>query len=129
MAVQNSGVIVRIARRTSAGALSLRFLQGWGFSDSALLFPVPQNLNTRAMAYSLAARVVLHRQYGAEAHLAVDDTLIRLRSLGQWVRLHYRFNFSLPMIRMRFVMRSNSEIESGSASAPIVMSRPSGRSP
>ncbi len=121
MAVQNSGVIVRIARRTSAGALSLRFLQGWGFSDSALLFPVPQNLNTRAMAYSLAARVVLHRQYGAEAHLAVDDTLIRLRSLGQWVRLHYRFNFS--------VMRSNSEIESGSASAPIVMSRPSGRSP
>jgi len=69
LAVQNSGVIVRVARGTSARAPSLRFLQGWGFSDSALLFPVQRNLNTRPMVYSLAARVVLHRQYGAERAL------------------------------------------------------------
>src|ERR1700694_1876426 len=42
-----------------------------------------------------ATRAVLHRQDSAEARLAVDDTLIRLRSLRQWVRLDYRFNFSL----------------------------------
>ena len=56
-------------------------------------------------AYSVAARAVLHRQNGAEARLAVDHTLIRLRSLSQWVRLDYRFNFSL-----RYEIKSFVEI-------------------
>ena len=55
------------------------------------------------MAFAVAARAMLHRQDSAEARLAVDDTLIRLRSLGQWVRLDYRFNFSLRYEIKRFV--------------------------
>src|ERR1700686_5365568 len=50
-----------------------------------------------------ATRAVLHRQDSAEARLAIDDTLIRLRSLGQWVRLDYRFNFPLRYEIKRFV--------------------------
>jgi len=37
----------------------------------------------------------LHREDGAEPGLALHDTLVCLRSLGQWVRLDYRFNFPL----------------------------------
>jgi hypothetical protein len=70
LAVQNSGVIVRVPRRTSsllrsnakmtprAGAPSLRFLQGWGFSDSALLFPVPQNPNARPRHHSRREQIL-----------------------------------------------------------------------
>src|SRR5713101_5701219 len=54
------------------------------------------------MPYS-AAKAALHRQDGAEARLAIDDTLIRLRSLGQRVRLDYRFNLPLRYEIKRFV--------------------------
>src|SRR5437667_3546240 len=37
----------------------------------------------------------LHCEDGAEPGLALHDTLVSLRSLGQWVRLDYRFNFPL----------------------------------
>lgn len=37
----------------------------------------------------------LHCEDGAEPGLALHKALICLRSLGQWVRLDYRFNFSL----------------------------------
>ena len=65
----------------------------WSSLNIAFIF-FPSKIHNH-MAYSVAARAVLHRQDGAEARLAVDDTLIRLRSLCQWVRLDYRFNFSL----------------------------------
>ena len=37
----------------------------------------------------------LHCEDGAEPGLALHNALVGLRSLGQWVRLDYRFNFSL----------------------------------
>ena len=37
----------------------------------------------------------LHGEDGAEAGFAVDDTLIGLGGVGQWVGLDYRFDFSL----------------------------------
>ena len=67
----------------------------WSWSSLNIAFIFFASKVHNRMAYSVAARAVLHRQDGAEARLAVDDTLICLRSLGQWVRLDYRFNFSL----------------------------------
>ena len=67
----------------------------WSWSSLNIAFVFFSSKVHNRMAYSAAARAVLHRQDGAEARLAVDDTLIRLRSLSQWVRLDYRFNFSL----------------------------------
>src|ERR1700758_1716766 len=89
---------------------------------------------------------LLHCEDGAEPGRALDNALISLRSFGQRVGLDYRFNFSLgyviqgfvkvfraicwlPMILMRLKSSSISEIESGSASAPITMNLPSGRRP
>src|SRR5579863_10034482 len=43
----------------------------------------------------ITERKWLHGEDGAEAGLALHHALICLRSLGQWVRLDYRFNFSL----------------------------------
>jgi hypothetical protein len=37
----------------------------------------------------------LHCEDGAEPGLAIHNSLVCLRSLGQWVRLDYRFNFPL----------------------------------
>src|SRR4029077_4340882 len=45
----------------------------------------------------------LHCEDGAEPGLALHDTLVCLRSLGQWVRLDYRFNFPLRYEIKRFV--------------------------
>ena len=75
----------------------------------------------------------------------LDNALISLRSFGQRVGLDYRFTFLLgyeihalarysgpfcwlPMILMRLKSSSISEIESGSASAPITINLPSGES-
>ena len=65
-------------------------------ADLAVNLEAKQQFSRRRIVLvSVARRSVLHREDGAEARLAVDDTLIRLRSLAQWVRLDYRFNFSL----------------------------------
>jgi hypothetical protein len=71
----------------------------------------------------------LHCQDSAESSLVLRHAIVCLRCLCQRVRLHDRFNFSLRYEIKRFEMRSISETEIGSASAPIVTSRPSGRNP
>jgi hypothetical protein len=88
----------------------------------------------------------LHCEHGAESGLALRNLVVDLRCLCQWIRLHNRFNFSLRYEIKRFVKifgavllaanysnalrdASISETESGSASAPIVTSRPSGGNP
>ena len=88
----------------------------------------------------------LHCKDGAESGLAFHNALVCFRRLSQRVRLNDRFNFSLRHEIKGLVeifgavllaandpnalqIRSIREIESGSESAPIVTSRPSGRSP
>ena len=46
---------------------------------------------------------VLHRKDGAEPGRSLDNALISLRSVGQWVGLDYRFNFSLGYVIQGFV--------------------------
>jgi hypothetical protein len=45
----------------------------------------------------------LHCEDGAEPGLAIYNSLVCLRSLGQWIRLDYRFNLPLRYEIKRFV--------------------------
>jgi hypothetical protein len=45
----------------------------------------------------------LHCEDGAESGLAIHNSLVCLRSLGQWIGLDYRFNFPLRYKIKRFV--------------------------
>src|SRR5258708_3501789 len=81
-----------LLRTPNAAASDLPSVWPWrdGEARGVSLAPLYKSVPHAALQLSL-----LHRQDCAEARLAVDDTLIRLRGLSQWVRLDYRFNFSL----------------------------------